>query len=212
MDISWYGLSCFRITERGQITVVTDPFAESIGLPEPKLKADVVTVSHDVPGHNNVDAVKGPPYILTGPGEYEIGGVFIIGIALHNAKEEAPRRNVGYMIEYDNLTVLHLGDLDHVPEQSVIEEIGVVDVLLVPVGGGAGLKASEAAEVVALIEPHYVVPMHYAQEGLMLDLDPVDRFLKAMGVTKAQEAEILRVNAATLPEQPQVVMLTPQTA
>ncbi len=212
MDISWYGLSCFRITERGQITVVTDPFAESIGLPEPKLKADVVTVSHDVPGHNNVDAVKGPPYILTGPGEYEIGGVFIIGIALHNAKEEAPRRNVGYMIEYDNLTVLHLGDLDHVPEQSVIEEIGVVNVLLVPVGGGAGLKASEAAEVVALIEPHYVVPMHYAQEGLMLDLDPVDRFLKAMGVTKAQEAEILRVNAATLPEQPQVVMLTPQTA
>jgi len=212
VDISWYGLSCFRISERGQITVVTDPFAASIGLPEPKLKADVVTVSHDVPGHNNVETVKGPPYILTGPGEYEVGGVFIIGIALHNAKEENPRRNVGYMIEYENLTVLHLGDLDHVPEQSVIEEIGVVNVLLVPVGGGAGLKASEAAEVVALIEPHYVVPMHYAQDGLKLDLDPVDRFLKAMGVTKVQEAEVLRVNAATLPEQPQVVMLTPQTA
>ena len=212
MDISWYGLSCFRISERGQITVVTDPFAASIGLSEPKLKADVVTVSHDVPGHNNVEVVKGPPYVLTGPGEYEVGGVFIMGIALHNAKEENPRRNVGYMIEYENLTVLHLGDLDHVPEQSVIEEIGVVNVLLVPVGGGAGLKASEAAEVVALIEPHYVVPMHYAQDGLMLDLDPADRFLKAMGVTKAQEAEVLRVNAATLPEQPQVVMLTPQIA
>ena len=135
-----------------------------------------------------------------------------MGLALHNAKEENPRRNVGYMLEYENLTVLHLGDLDHVPEQSVIEEIGVVNVLLVPVGGGGGLKASEAAEVVALIEPHFVVPMHYAQDGLNFELDPVDRFLKAMGVTKAQEAETLRVSAATLPEQPQVVMLTPQTA
>lgn len=212
MDITWYGLSCFRISERGQITVVTDPFSASIGLPEPKLKADVVTISHDVPGHNNVEVVKGPPYVLTGPGEYEVGSVFIMGIALHNSKSETPRRNVGYMIEFENLTVLHLGDLDHVPEQSVIEEIGVVNVLLVPVGGGAGLKANEAAEVVALIEPHYVVPMHYAQDGLAIDLDPVDRFLKAMGVTKAQEAEVLRVTAATLPEQPQVVMLTPQTA
>jgi L-ascorbate metabolism protein UlaG (beta-lactamase superfamily) len=212
VDITWYGLSCFRISERGQITVVTDPFSASIGLPEPKLKADVVTISHDVPGHNNVEVVKGPPYVLTGPGEYEVGGVFIMGISLHNSKAETPRRNVGYMIEFENLTVLHLGDLDHVPEQSVIEEIGVVNVLLVPVGGGAGLKANEAAEVVALIEPHYVVPMHYAQDGLAIDLDPVDRFLKAMGVTKAQEAEVLRVTAATLPEQPQVVMLTPQTA
>jgi L-ascorbate metabolism protein UlaG (beta-lactamase superfamily) len=211
VDISWYGLSCFRISERGQITVVTDPFSDAIGLRAPQLKADVVTVSHDEPGHNNVEVVKGPPYILTGPGEYEVGGVFIMGLALHNVKEETPRRNVGYAIEYENLTVLHLGDLDHVPEQSVIEEIGEVNVLLVPVGGGAGLKANEAAEVVSLIEPHYVVPMHYAQDGLALELDPVERFLRAMGVTSPQETDMLRVNAASLPEQPQVVILTPQT-
>ena len=212
MDIAWYGLSCFRVSERGQISVVTDPFSEAVGLPAPSLKADVVTISHDVPGHNHVEVVKGPPYVLSGPGEYEVGGVFIMGIALHNPQQENPRRNVGYSIEYENLTVLHLGDLDHVPEQSVIEEIGVVNVLLVPVGGGAGLKASEAAEVVSLIEPHYVVPMHYAQAGLAFDLDPVDRFLKAMGVSSPQEMETLRVTVATLPEQPQVVMLTPQTA
>lgn len=212
MDISWYGLSCFRISERGQISVVTDPFAESVGLPAPSLKADVVTISHDVPGHNNVEVVKGTPYVLSGPGEYEVGGVFIMGIALHNAKAENPQRNVGYSIEYENLTVLHLGDLDHVPEQSVIEEIGVVNVLLLPVGGGGGLKASEAAEVVSLIEPHFIVPMHYAQDGLRFELDPVDRFLKAMGVSNPLETDMLRVNAASLPEQPQVVILTRQTA
>src|SRR5690606_19726616 len=110
------------------------------------------------------------------------------------------------------LTVLHLGDLDHVPEQSVIEEIGVVNVLLVPVGGGAGLKASDAAEVVSLIEPHYVVPMHYAQDGLTFELESAERFLRAMGVSNPQQMDMLRVNAASLPEQPQVVMLTPQTA
>lgn len=212
MDITWYGLSCFRITERGQISVVTDPFSDAIGLPAPSLKADVVTISHDVPGHNNVEVVKGTPYVLYGPGEYEVGGIFIMGIALHNTQEEAPGRNVGYMIEYENLTVLHLGDLDHVPEQSVIEEIGIVNVLLVPVGGGAGLKASEAAEVVSLIEPHYVVPMHYAQDGLTFELDDVDRFLKAMGISHPAQMDVLRINPASLPEQPQVVMLTPQTA
>jgi L-ascorbate metabolism protein UlaG (beta-lactamase superfamily) len=212
VDIAWYGLSCFRITERGQISVVTDPYSSEIGLTPPSLKADVVTISHDVPGHNNVEMIKTSPYVLSGPGEYEVGGIFIMGIALHNTSEANPRRNVGYMIEYDSLTVLHLGDLDHVPEQSVIEEIGVVNVLMLPVGGGVGLKASEAAEVVSLIEPHYVVPMHYAQPSVKLDLDPAERFLKAMGVSHPQETDTLRVSAATLPEQPQVVMLTPQTA
>lgn len=212
MDISWYGHSCFRISERGRVTVVTDPFADSIGLRLPLLKAEVVTVSNDAPGHNHVEAIKGQPYVLAGPGEYEIGGAFIIGVAMHNPAAESPRANVAYLIEFDNLSVLHLGDLDHVPEQSVIEEIGEVNVLLVPVGGGQGLKASQAAEVVALVEPHFIVPMHYGQAGLAVELEPVDKFLKAMGITKAQEAETLRVSAGTLPEQPQVVMLTPQTS
>lgn len=212
MDITWYGLSCFRITERGQISVVTDPFSDKVGLPAPSLKADVVTISHDEPGHNNLDAIKGQaPYVLSGPGEYEIGNVFVMGVAMHNPEDENPRRNVGYIFEYENLTVLHVGDLDHVPAQSVVEAHGEINVLLLPVGGGGGLTASQAAEVVSLVEPHYVVPMHYAQDGLKLNLDPVDRFLKAMGVSNPQQLDVLRVSASGLPEQPQVVMLTPQT-
>jgi L-ascorbate metabolism protein UlaG (beta-lactamase superfamily) len=209
LDITWYGHSCFRISERGRLAVVTDPFAESLGLVAPKLKGEVVTVSHQQPGHNAIDAVKGRSYTLDGPGEYEIGGVFITGIPLHD--NVSNRMNVAYLFEYDSLTVLHLGDLNHVPDQSTIEALGEVNVALVPVGGGNALRASQAAEVIALLEPHFIVPMHFALEGLNVELDPVDKFLKAMGVSKFSEEDILKVTVGGLPEQPQVVVLRPQS-
>lgn len=211
LDITWFGHSCFRISERGRITVVTDPFADDIGLPPLKLKADVVTISHDVPGHNNVEAVKSEAHILRGAGEYEIGNVFITGVVMVDGSSATPRPNVAYHIQYDNLSVLHLGDLAHVPQQSLIERLGEVNVLLVPVGGGMGLTAAQAAEVVGLIEPHFIVPMHYEMPGLRFTLEPVDKFLKAMGVSKVQEADTLKITASDLPEQPQVVVLKPQT-
>jgi L-ascorbate metabolism protein UlaG (beta-lactamase superfamily) len=210
MDITWYGHSCFRISERGQVSVITDPYGDHLGLPSLKLKGDIVTVSHPMPGHNYLDAVKGYTYTLNGPGEYEIGGVFIDGIAMHYVQEHDVRQNIAYLIQYGALSVLHLGDLAHVPEQSTIEELGAVHVVLVPVGGGNGLRANEAAEVIALIEPNFIVPMHYALPGLMVELDPVEKFLKEMGVSKIQEEDILKVNVSSLPEQPQVVVLRPQ--
>lgn len=212
MDITWYGHSCFRITERGQTSIVTDPYHPSIGLPELKLKADLVTVSHDQPGHNAIDLVKGYEYVIHGAGEYEIGELFVTGIPMHFYDEETDTliHNVAYLYEYtNNLTVLHLGDLHHVPDQSTIEQLGEVNVLLIPCGGGNGLRAAQAADVIALVEPHYVVPMHYAIDGLNLELDSVDRFLKAMGVSQAQELDALRVNNTSLPEQTQVVLLEP---
>ncbi len=209
MEITWYGLSCFRITERGRITVITDPFSDDIGIPAPKLKGDLVTVSHNVPGHNFIEAVKGEPHVISGPGEYEVGGVFVSGFPMHDV--ETQRRNVAYVFDYDKLTVLHLGDLAHIPAQSEVEELGQVNVLLIPVGGGNGLSAAEAAEVVGLVEPYFVVPMHYALPGVRFDLDPVDKFLKAMGVSKAQELDTLKVSAADAPEQPQVIILSPQS-
>ncbi len=213
MDITWYGHSCFRITERNRITVVTDPFSENIGLPVPRLKADVVTISHDEPGHNNLDAIKSTPQVLTGAGEYEIGGVFINGIPMHFVMENEVRYNVGFRFTYDNgLTVLHLGDLAQIPDHATVESFGEVNVLLLPVGGGNGLRPSQAAEVVALIEPYYVVPMHYGMEGVGLELEPVDKFLKAMGISSVQEADSLKVASGEAPEQSQVIVLRPQTS
>jgi L-ascorbate metabolism protein UlaG (beta-lactamase superfamily) len=212
LDITWYGHSCFRIVERGQTVVVTDPYSPEIGLPELRLKSDIVTVSHREPGHSAVDFVK-YNHLLTGPGEYEFGGVFITGIAMHHIDHEQDivRANVGYHIQYSNgLSVLHVGDLAYLPDQTTIEHLGEVNVLLLPVGGGNSLKAGLATEVIAMIEPNYIVPMHYALPGLHIELDPVDKFLKTMGVSHVHEADTLRVTSSDLPEQPQVVVLTPQ--
>jgi L-ascorbate metabolism protein UlaG (beta-lactamase superfamily) len=210
LDITWYGHSCFRITERGRIAIITDPYADSIGLPPLRLKGDVITVSHAEPGHDHIAAVRGEPHVVAGPGEYEIGGVFITGLPMHRLDEEAPRWNVAYMIQYDDLTVLHLGDLSHVPDQSMIESLGEINVLLVPVGGGQALRASQAAEVIALIEPHFIVPMHYALPDLSIPLEPLDKFTKAMGISKVQEEDVLKLTAGTISDQPQVVVLRPK--
>jgi L-ascorbate metabolism protein UlaG (beta-lactamase superfamily) len=207
MEITWYGHSCFRLAERGKATVVTDPYDESIGYPLPKLKAEVVTISHNAPGHSNYLNVKGMQRLLNGPGEYEIGGVFIVGAAMHSAQATPPKYNVAYMFDYDGLTIVHLGDLDHVPHQSTVEAMGNIDIVLVPVGGGAGLNATQAAEVVSLLEPGIVVPMHYKTDENVLDLDPVDRFLKEMGVSRIQQEETLKVTKGNLPEQTQIVVL-----
>jgi len=207
MEIAWYGHSCFRFTERGKATIVTDPFDESIGIPLPKLKADVTTISHDAPGHNNVGNVKNLQRVVDGPGEYEIGGVFIIGAAMHNTQAEPPKRNVAYMFDYDGLNIVHLGDLDHVPQQATVELMGNVDVALVPVGGGGGLNATQAAEVIGLLEPSIVIPMHYKTEDSTLELDSVDKFLKEMGVSRIQQDTVLKVTKSGLPEQTQIMVL-----
>ncbi len=208
MDIVWYGHSCFRISERGQASIVTDPFDKDLGYEIPRLKADIVTVSHDAPGHNYLAAVKGFEHVISGPGEYEIGGVFILGLATFDQTQENPRRNVVYVFDYNNLIVAHLGDLDHVPNQSMVDALGPIDIALIPVGGGMSLSSSQAAEVVSLLEPSLVVPMHYRTDALQgLELDPVDRFLKEMGINTIQEEALLRVSASSLPEQTQVVLL-----
>src|SRR5512140_3803894 len=167
MEITWYGHSCFRLTERGLATVVVDPFdSKTTGYSPLKLKADIVTVSHDAPGHNFSEAVKGTSHVITGPGEFEIGGVFITGIQTDGPgsgkKSKGEVRNTVYVFDYDGLTVAHLGDLQQVPTQAEIEALGSVSVALVPVGAGGALNAAKAAEVISALEPSIVVPMHYA--------------------------------------------------
>jgi L-ascorbate metabolism protein UlaG (beta-lactamase superfamily) len=221
MEITWFGHSCFRLVERGMASVVTDPYDESQGYPALRLKADIVTVSHDAPGHSNVEAVKGDRRALTGPGEYEIGGVFITGIQTVRPQAEASKkkksgaeakRNTVFLFDYDGLTVCHLGDLDHVPSQAQIEALGAVNVALVPVGGGGGLNAAQAAEVISLIEPSIVVPMHYRTDSGSPELEPVSKFLKEMGLGTTKPEPGLKVTASSLPEETHVVLLEIKTA
>ena len=208
MEITWYGLSCFRITERKHATIVTDPYNGKLGLPPLKLKSDVVTVSHDDRGHNYVTAVPNKEHTLNGPGEYEIGNVFITGILTANT--EAASRNVVFLFDYDGLTVAHLGDMKTVPKQTQIEALEEVNILLVPVGGGSSLNAAQASELVSMLEPNIVIPMYYQLPGLQLDLESVERFLKEMGVTEPSEESSLKISASSLPEETETVILIPR--
>ena len=208
MDITWYGLSCFRITERKHATVVTDPFGKISGLPDLKLKGDIVTISHEAKGHNNIAAVGARRHVVDGPGEYEIGGVFITGIATFN--ENNGFRNVVYVFNYMGLTVAHLGDMQQVPTQKQIEALEQVNILLVPVGAGSSLNAAQATELVSMLEPNIVIPMHYLVPGMKLELEAVDRFLKEMGVTDVREESSLRVTSSGLPDEPETVILLPK--
>ena len=208
MDLTWYGLSCFRISERKLASIVTDPYNGKMGLPNLQLKSDVVTVSHDAKGHNYVRAVTNKPFVLNGPGEYEIGGVFVTGIA--TVGDDASNRNVLYMFDFGGITVAHLGDMQKVPTQTQIEALEQVNILLLPVGGGNSLNAAQASELVSMLEPNIVIPMHYALPGLKVELDGVDRFLKEMGVTDPKEENSLRISASNLPEETETVILTPK--
>ena len=210
MEITWYGHSCFRLTERGMAAVVTDPYDNaSIGYDALKLKADIVTISHDAAGHNNAKAVKGTSHVITGPGEFEIGGVFITGVQTngHGKKTEGELRNTLYVFDYDGITIAHLGDLQRVPSQTEIEALGAVNVALVPVGGGGGLNAAKAAEVISLLEPNIVIPMHYATKDVNLKLDSLDKFLKEMWLSASQPEPSLKVTRSGLPEETHVVVL-----
>ena len=207
MEITWYGLSCFRITERQHATVLTDPFDPKLGLPMSKLKADIVTQSHDAPGHNNLDLVSGYQQVLTGPGEYEIGNVFVKAVASRSAES---KRNIFYLFDFKGLTVAHPGDLIKFPSQSQVEALGEVNILLLPVGGGNSLGAGQAAELVYLIEPNIVIPMHFKTEGLKLELLGVERFLQEIGVSDIEPLSSLRVSNGSLPEETQIVLLAPR--
>ena len=217
MEITWYGHSCFRLTERNYASVVTDPFdSKSIGYDSLKLRSDIVTVSHDAPGHNNTDAVKGTSHVIDGAGEFEIGGVFITGVQTDGSgsgkkrskkENEASGRNTIYVFDYDGITVAHLGDLKEVPTQSEIELLGTINVALVPVGGGGGLNAAKAAEVISLIEPSLVVPMHYSTPAAKVSLDSLNKFVKEMGLSKTETQPSLKVTRSGLPNETHVVVL-----
>ncbi len=214
MEITWHGLACFRMTERGTLSVVADPYDAQSGEELPKLKADVITVSTDHPSHNNISAIsgaqRGDVKTVRGPGEYEMGGVFIVGAPLRNEKVKDSPKLTAYSFDFDGLRVVHMGALNFVPSQSQIDELETVHVLLLPVGGGDCLTATQAAELVSLIEPSVVIPMYFQAEGTGKKLEPVGRFLKEMGLSEATAQDSYKITKSGLPDETQIILLSPR--
>jgi len=203
------GLSCFRI--RGsQAVIITDPFPPGLGYTLGKQAADIVTVSHQHPSHSYDQGINSEHRLVKGPGEYEISGVLILGISTYHdsVKGQSRGKNTIYLMEIDGVNILHLGDLGHALNDQQAEEIGNVDVLLLPVGGVNTINAAMAAEVIRKLEPKVVVPMHYKTEKGSADLEPVENFLKEMGKTLVEPRPKLTISRNSLPLTTEVVVLT----
>ena len=210
MDVTWLGQSCFRLRGRNA-AVVTDPYSPSVG-PRLRLDANLVTISHGHEDHSHVQSVR-DAYVIEGPGEYEVAGVSVQGMPTFHDDEQGAQhgRNTVYVIELDDVRVCHLGDLGHTLDDHMLETIGNVDVLLVPVGGVNSLDAAKAAEVVRQVEPRYVVPMHFSHPAIRRELAPVERFLKEMGMAEEAEAQSkLQVQASSAEGETKVVVLDPR--
>lgn len=208
MEIVWHGHSCFRL--RGNDAVlVTDPYEPSVGLTLPSLRASLVTVSNDHPHHNNRSAVQGSPYVISGPGEYEVSGVFVVGIGtlLPANDGDTPRLNTVYVMELDGLTLCHLGDLAQPLSSSQVDELGDVDVLFVPAGGRCTLEVPQLAELIGEMEPRVVIPMHYALAEVQVELGPLDTLLQELGIDEPQRQGRLSVTSTNLPAERRVVVL-----
>lgn len=208
MEIKYLGRSSFFIKSK-DARIVTDPFdPKKLGLKFPKVESEIVTVSHDHPDHNNVTGVGGTPLILNWPGQYEKQGVRVWGYStFHDAKEGAERgKNILYKIETEGITILHCGDLGVVPDDKFIDEIGDVQILMIPVGGNYTIDSEMAIKIIKDIEPSIIIPMHYHavdNDGLL----PVDEFLKKMGAEKAVPLEKLTLKKEDLIEEEMKVVL-----
>ena len=216
--IYWAGQSCFQISVSNSkdhsADIVIDPFDETIGLKLPNLSADILLVSHQHKDHNNIKDVKGTPFVIQGPGEYEVKEVFIQGISSFHDDEGGKKRgqNTIYVFEAEDIRFCHLGDLGQkqlTDEQ--LEKIDRVDVLMIPVGGEYTIDSSAAQKIISQIEPKVVIPMHYALPKLKVEIDDVSKFLKTMGKNSIVPQDKFTVKASTLPKEGamEIVVLTP---
>jgi len=216
--IIYAGQSCFQISVSNsrdhEANIVIDPFDEETGLKVPNFSADILLRTHDHHDHNNTKAVKGTPFLIEGPGEYEIKGVFVQGIPSFHDDEDGKKRgnNTIYTIEAEDIRFCHLGDLGQkqlTDEQ--VDKIGAIDVLMVPVGGEYTISASEAQRIISQIEPKIVIPMHYALPKSKTKLDDVSKFLKIMGKPSTQLVDKLTVKTSALPKEGamEIVVLQP---
>jgi L-ascorbate metabolism protein UlaG (beta-lactamase superfamily) len=187
MNIQYYGHSCFKITTkpagRGQedVNIFLDPFDKSIGIRPPQGQADLVLVSHNHPDHNNVEALKGSPYVIDLPGEYSAKGVNIVGLASDHGLSSGPTLNTIFILETEDLRICHLGDLGVDLSEKQLEEIDGVDVLMIPIGGKYTIDAKKAVEIIKKIEPAIIIPMHYKMNGSASELDDEKKFCAEMG-------------------------------
>ena len=207
MEITWLGHSTLRITSR-DVVMLTDPYPASIGFSMGEQQADIVTVSNDHPNHSFIDEIGGEPRVLIGPGQYEVKGYNLTGMGTRLAAAEEKRRiNTVFTFRAEGLTVCHLGDLNQNLSPGQLNELGAVDILVAPAGGGCTIGVREVVELANVLSPRIVIPVHYGYESTSGTLEPVERVLTEFGVGEASPQVRLNVTQSNLPRETRVVLL-----
>jgi L-ascorbate metabolism protein UlaG (beta-lactamase superfamily) len=183
MEITWFGHACFKLLSSSGLSIITDPFDETVGYDIPNEQADIVTVSHQHFDHNYVQGVQGTPEVISKVGNFYVKDIPIKGVKSYHDDKGGSKRgiNIIYVVEIDGIKVCHLGDLGHILAQEQVEQIGNIDVLLIPVGGTYTIDAHAAAGVILSLKPSIVIPMHYKTDRINFPIDGVDKFLEVMG-------------------------------
>jgi len=214
MQLKYLGHSSFLIKTK-EAKVVTDPFdPKAVGMKFPKQEADVVTFSHQHPDHNYEAGVSETALVVDWAGEYEKKGVRITGYQTYHDNEKGAQRgeNTIYKIEADDISILHCGDLGHSLSDELVDEIGDVDILLIPVGGHYTIDAAEAVKIIHKIEPSIVIPMHYNHKDLdqktYKDLTGLDEFVAKYGSVPSETLDLLTLKKEDIPEDTKLIVLT----
>lgn len=200
VNINWYGQSCFRIESKGT-SLLIDPFSKEIGLRAPRLNDNLILITHQHYDHNNTEGMSAETFLINGPGEYEKAGVQVEGIiSFHDDKQGVERGfNTIYVIKMEDMKICHLGDLgQHELSGEQVDAIGEIDILFVPVGGKYTLDGTQAARVAKQVEPKIIIPMHYKVDGLKIDIDGPQKFIKEIGL-KPEEVDAFKIAKKNLP-------------
>ena len=205
MTIKFIGHATFFITTSSGLRIVMDPhepgaFGGALNYGPIKDAADVITISHEHADHNFVNGVPGSPLVLRGPKSLEGVEIEVVD-AFHDASRGSQRgEDRLFKITADGISLVHLGDLGHVLTAEQVAALGHADVLLIPVGGTYTLDGATAWQIVDLVKPKIVIPMHFKTDRTSLPLARVDEFVKLAGDTpvEAVEGSCMEVTADSL--------------
>lgn len=215
MKVRWLGHACFLLSDDAGTRVMTDPYlpgAFGLAYAPPAEEADVVTVSHEHQDHNNVDAVKGEPEIVRGPGVHNVKGIEFKGVPTSHDQASGAQRgsNTVFCFSLDGLRLCHLGDLGHELSDKTVAEIGPVDVVLVPVGGNFTIDAAVANRVVDQIQPKIAIPMHFQTEHARdFPVSTAEAFQKTRQRLRVLDASEVEIKKDALPAETETVVLKP---
>ena len=211
MKIKWLGHAAFLIISETGTKIITDPYAvdERLTYGEIKESADVVTVSHEHTDHSNVAAVKGNPEVVKGAARVRRIEFRAISTYHDNSGGSQWGKNTIFCFGVDGVGVCHLGDLGHRLDDKQLEEIGSVDILLIPVGGNYTIDARVATGVCDQLKPRVIMSMHYKTEKGLLNIAGIDEFLSGKANVSRLDSSQAEFKPGELPATAQIIVLKP---